>query len=689
MKSINFKKILTIFRHELSYMLRDKTTLLMMILLPIIVYPLLSVVSAYMVMESAVTVRKQATVVSIFPKNPEIAEALKEHYGKAKINLSVNNYALNTAEVKAGIYSGTLSVYIEVAPDFEKKIAAGETSDIMLKYDGTNDRSMAAISEVISALKKYKLKIIENNIEKNKINESLIFPFDIDETNLATPAQIGDSFLAKILPMLIIMFATLGSFYPAIDVTAMEKERGTLETLLLAPVTGFDIMAGKFLAVFTLTMLSVLINLFSMALTLTHGFLLIKKIVEYKMISAISISISAYSMFAIFIFMIPMACIMSSIMMQVAIFARNFKEAQNYMTPILFFFMIPPMVGALPGYDLNFHTALVPVVNLTLLFKAMLKGDYQFQYLVITFAVNFFFSLVALYFAAKTFSSESVLFRPSEDLETLYFWRFKELKINQETAIFFVFFVVQMISLYFLGSFFQTFFSLRSGLVLTEVLLILVPSYILIKLVYGDFLGHIKFRMVPAAEFGYAALVGMSGFGFTFVITILLGLIIPPPDDFLKGMQDFVVAKSVYDFFVIAVLAAVLPGVCEEVMFRGALLRPLYKKYGRVTSAVYCGLLFGVFHLSVYRFLPTAFIGFYLSLITIHTGSIIPAMFCHFLNNFMIVALTNAGNFFKGYGSTAAETGLLVIVFMAFLVFPFVIRPMLEDKKSGGPIQKP
>ncbi|HNY13293.1 MAG TPA: CPBP family glutamic-type intramembrane protease, partial [Candidatus Wallbacteria bacterium] len=370
-------------------------------------------------------------------------------------------------------------------------------------------------------------------------------------------------------------------------------------------------------------------------------------------------------------------------------FARNFKEAQNYMTPILFFFMIPPMVGALPGYDLNFNTALVPVVNLTLLFKAMLKGDYQFQYLVMTFAVNFFFSLVTLYFAAKTFSSESILFRPSEDLETLYFWRFKELKVNQETTIFFVFFIVQMISLYFLGSFFQTYFNLKFGLILTEVLLILLPSYILIKLVYGDFLAHIRFKMVPLAEFGYAALVGLSGFGFTFVLTILLGFIIPPPEDFLKGMQEFVIAAGAYDFFVIAVLSAVLPGVCEEVMFRGALLRPLYKKYGRVTSAVYCGLLFGVFHLSLYRFLPTAFIGFYLSLITMHTGSIIPAMFCHFLNNFMIVALSNAGKIFKNYNSTVAEVVLLVLVFLAFLVFPFVIRPMLEEKREAGPIQKP
>ncbi|HNY12699.1 MAG TPA: ABC transporter permease, partial [Candidatus Wallbacteria bacterium] len=167
MKSLNFKKIMIIFRHELSYMLRDRTTLLMMILLPIIVYPMMSVISAYMVMKSAVTVRKQATNVSISSKNPEIASALAEHYSAAKIKLSINNYALNTEEVKAGIYSGTISVYIEVAPDFEKKIAAGETGAIMLKYDGTNDKSLSAIAEVISALKKYKSKIVEKNIRKN------------------------------------------------------------------------------------------------------------------------------------------------------------------------------------------------------------------------------------------------------------------------------------------------------------------------------------------------------------------------------------------------------------------------------------------------------------------------------------------------------------------------------------------
>ncbi|HOT75638.1 MAG TPA: ABC transporter permease subunit/CPBP intramembrane protease [Candidatus Wallbacteria bacterium] len=550
-----------------------------------------------------------------------------------------------------------------------------------LKFDLSNDKSSVARTELVNAVRNYKSELVDGNISRLNISETLIYPFDINNVNIASPSQIGDSFLARILPMVIIMFATIGAFYPAIDVTAMEKERGTLETLLLAPAGALDIMFGKFLAVFCLTMFSIMINLLSISLTFTHGFFIIQKVSDAsRVFNIVNFSISPFSIIAIFIFMVPIACIMSAIMMQVAIFARNFKEAQNYMTPILLVFMLPPMVSLLPGYSLNFSSALVPVVNLTLLLKGMLLSDYKISLALVTFAVNIAFSLIALVAAAGTFASENVLFRPSEDIDVLYFWKYKTLKVNQELNIVKLFFVFQLVLLYYAGSFVQTFFEIKAGLMITEIFLIFLPSFLFIKLVYGNFLKTIEFKVPGPKALAFSIFVALCGFGFTTVITIFQSIICSPPEQMIKQLQKAIMADSAAGFFSIIVITALLPAICEEIMFRGMILNALVKKYSPFYSALICGALFGIFHFSFYRFVPTAVIGFYLSMLKISTGSILPSMAAHFINNFVIVVITNGEWYFEKGIRPSMHLIFLIegLILFSFVIFPFVIGSMFR-----------
>jgi len=684
--NFNLKKTLIIFAHELKYMLRDRTTLFMMVLLPIIIYPLISVTSAYMFVKSSQSVKKSKTSVIINRDYPPFTDSIRRYFAKYKINYDIKFAALGTSEIQSLITRNELSAYIELAQDFEKKIQASKSSEITLKFDLANDKSSVARAEVVNAVRNYKGELVEGNISRLNISETLIFPFDINSVNIASPSQIGDSLLARILPMIIIMFATLGAFYPAIDVTAMEKERGTLETLLLAPAGALDIMFGKFLAVFCLTMFSIMINLASISLTFTHGFFIIKKISEAsRALNIVNFSISPFSIIAIFVFMVPIACIMSALMMQVAIFARNFKEAQNYMTPILLVFMLPPMVSMLPGYSLNFSSALVPVVNLTLLLKGMLLSDYKISLALLTFAVNIAFSLITLVGAARTFASENVLFRPSEDIDVLYFWKYKTLKVNQELNIVKLFFVFQLVLLYYAGSFVQTFFEIKTGLIITEIFFIFLPAFIFIKLVYGNFLNTIEFKVPGLKTLAFSVFVALCGFGFTTVVTIFQSVVSSPPEQMLKQLQKAIMADSASGLFVIAVITALLPAICEEVMFRGMVLNALVKKYSPFYSALICGVLFGIFHFSFYRFIPTAVIGFYLSMLKISTGSILPSMAAHFINNFVIVVIAN-GEWYLSKGIRPPMSLMFLIeglILFSFVIFPFVIGSML--RKAGRP----
>jgi len=676
-------RALKIFRQEISYMLRDKTTLIMMVILPIIVYPLFSFVSAYMMMKSTSEIRKSTTKIVMCRPNKSLEGAIGKYFVKSKAEIIYA--ALSTDEIRAGIISGKYSVYLDFPENFDSAIASGSTCSVIVKYDRSNEKSGFASVETVNAINEYKDGLVSRNISGTGLNPSLFDPFDVAGKNIATSVQMGGSLLAKVLPIMIIMFATLGSFYPAIDVTAMEKERGTLETLLLAPVTNLEIMFGKFLAVFSLTMFSIMLNLISIALTATHGILLIKSSAAFSRVGDfINFSITPFTIVAIFIFMIPAACLMSAIMLQVAIFARNFKEAQNYMTPILLIFMLPPMVSMLPGYELTTATAMIPIINLTLLLKGMLAGNYSVYLALVTFAVNLAFSAAALFMAATAFSSEAVLFRPSEDLDSLCFWRFPSLKISQEMSLITLFFVFNMALLYFAGSFLQTIFPIKTGLLLTEILLILIPSIIFVKSVYGNFLGYIGFRLPSAGNLFYSVVIGTSGFVFTVAITALMSHFVSPPEDMMKELQKSLTAGSAGEFFVLAVITAVLPGICEEIMFRGAILPVLYKKYGRIASCALCGLLFGLFHLSPFRILPTAIIGFYLSLLRIHTGSIIPSMLCHFTNNFIIIFVSSIGEnpFFSRPESVNATLPVALAASLLFMAFPFIVSRMMKTEND-------
>lgn len=682
----NFSIIRIIFAHELKYMLRDRTTLFMMVLLPIIIYPLISVVSAYMFVKSSDSVKRSVTRIVVNRDEKDFIESLRRSFGSAGVKYEIKTASMSTEEVQDAVVKKDLSAYVELAPGFAEMTAAGKTSEVVLKFDLSNDKSNFARNEILNAVRDYRARLVDGNVKKMNIPPALIYPFDITTVNIASPERMGDSFLARILPMIIIMFATLGSFYPAIDVTAMEKERGTLETLLLAPATALDIMLGKFLAVFCLTMFSIMINLASISLTATHGFYIIHRIASAsKLASLINFSISPFSAVAIFVFMVPAACIMSALMMQVAIFARNFKEAQNYMTPLLLVFMLPPMVSLLPGYSLNYSNAMIPIVNLTLLLKGMLTGNYQAGHALAAFGVNLLLSAVTLVAAARTFASEQVLFRPSEDVEVLFFWKYKTLKVNQELNILKIFFALQLLLLYYAGSFAQTFFDIKTGLIITETALILLPSFIFVKLIHGDFLRTIGFRAVGFRTLAFSALVALCGFGFTTVVTVFQSLFMSAPEELLRQLQNAVLADSPRSFFAIAVITALLPAVCEEVMFRGMILASLTKRYGALSSALICGALFGVFHFSVHRFLPTAIIGFYLSLLKIGTGSIIPPIAAHFINNFIIVAAANAqGALLKG---TKPPEALVIaaegLVLSGFIIFPLVIGRLLKSGRAG------
>ena len=183
---------------------------------------------------------------------------------------------------------------------------------------------------------------------------------DVRATNVAQEARRSGQILGLFLPFLLVTMSLLGGFYPAIDLTAGEKERGTMQTLLCAPVSPLEIVAGKYLAVWVTSLIAALANVVSLGTTVM------------RILPGDAISVSPSTLLLAFAMLLPVTLFITAVFLAVAAFAKDFKDGQNFLTPVYMLLALPAGVTMLRGIELNAWTAFVPVVNIALLIKALL-----------------------------------------------------------------------------------------------------------------------------------------------------------------------------------------------------------------------------------------------------------------------------------------------------------------------------
>ena len=230
-------------------------------------------------------------------------------------------------------------------------------------------------------------------------------PVVLESANVATQSRTVQAILGGILPYLIIAFCFFGALYPAFDVTAGEKERFTLETLLLSPVTRLEIAVGKFLVVFIAAIVAAVLTTLSMALTFTHG------ILPADLMASFEIEFQPLALILTGSLILPVAALYSSSLLAVGLYARSFKEAQSYSVPLQFLFVLPGMVSVFPDVEPDSYLAWIPFVNISILMKELLKGNYLWGFYGITLTSTLILTGAALALAAWFFRRESVLLR--------------------------------------------------------------------------------------------------------------------------------------------------------------------------------------------------------------------------------------------------------------------------------------
>jgi len=249
-------------------------------------------------------------------------------------------------------------------------------------------------------------------LQANRLPAELLKPFQVKRQNVAPPEKEAGAVLGGIIAYMLIFMCLNGAMHPAIDLTAGEKERGTMETILSSPVSRTHLVLGKFLLVLTASLMTAMLLMVSIGVS---SAVLQKSRVLNQMAEegepAPHFALGPKAIVSVVIMAVPLAVLFSAGLITIALFAKSNKEAQSYISPLMFLVLIPAVAAMLPGVDLTPKLAIVPLLNVSLLCKELVTGEYHWNYIVLIFASTCVYAAGALYLAVKMFQRESVLFR--------------------------------------------------------------------------------------------------------------------------------------------------------------------------------------------------------------------------------------------------------------------------------------
>lgn len=410
---MNWKHIVTVYLKELKDSLRDRRTLISMIVVPTLLMPAI-IFGVGIIMKKVVKkAQDEATALVIVggADSPGVVAALKAEK-KFKIVESTMDYRKLVSEKR-------VRLAVEIPEGFEAALKDGTAKTVMLYHYEGEMKSGMGVGEVDRFFRTLREKTVETRLADRGLSPDLIKPFEIKRQNVAPPEKVGGNIIGGLVPYIIIILCFTGAMYPAIDLTAGEKERGTMETLLCSPVHRVNIVLGKFLMVMTASIATIALTLVSSAASLiVGGSMLMGKAAAAKAAGAAGGGgggfmpvIDPTGILGVFAMIAPVAMFFAALLLTISLFAKSYKEAQSYVSPLIIVVIMPAMMGMLPGIELTAKTAFIPILNLSLVCKEMLSGVWHWNYIALIFGSTALYAAVAVALCVKMFNREDVIFR--------------------------------------------------------------------------------------------------------------------------------------------------------------------------------------------------------------------------------------------------------------------------------------
>lgn len=394
-----------VFLKELKEVVRDKKTVFFMILLPLLLFPVIIGGVAYFSSKAAEDAQNEVLRYTLINAEaaPELANAIQQAKGFEQVKLA------DGVEIRQWVKEDNVDFVLEFPEGFVADPLQSGQHNLQLYYNGAGFNAIKSrleklIDPIASNAQRNAFASINISEEQQKV---LITPISLKEVNVADSRENIGEVIGGMVAYVVFILCLQGGMIPAADLGAGEKERGTLETLLISPIDRNKIVFGKFLTIAVAGVTTALITVFSMAI---WG-LIAGQGLAIEAISSFLEAIDVLDLILVFLMLIPVVAIFSALLLSLSIYAKTFKEAQGYMGPLVLFVIVPVMLAAMPGIELEGVWAWVPLTNVALAMKELIKGTMDYYQLIGIFASTAIIAGLLLGFCVHWFNKEKVLFR--------------------------------------------------------------------------------------------------------------------------------------------------------------------------------------------------------------------------------------------------------------------------------------
>lgn len=683
-------------RKELREILRDRRTILTLVLMPLLLYPVLSLIGRQFLVSSrpdggpeiyriAVGKRIEADLLSIFLRRGEAALAASRPQPKPGGAVdSLTDLLPPLANESPGQGNSEPELKIVIVNDLEKAVVNYQ-AEVAVRFGpsyatggDSNSGELHFAAELIyldpsvaglDALDRLERIIAAANVEIAAVRRPTMAgippefilrspPFRVTRDAIENPEKARGVSLITVAPLILILMTITGAVYPAIDLTAGERERGTLEVLVAAPVPRLSLLLAKYLAVVTVGCLTAGVNLAMMTATILIvrlGPLLFGASgltwVEALEVAALLILFSAF---------------FSALLLAISSFARSFKEAQAYLVPLMLAAIMPGVASIFPGLTLAGPLSIAPLINIVLLTRDLLEHNASPSLAAIVVVSTLLYAIGAVALAARFFGAESVLYTSQSGWSHLL--KRESQARSAPTPSSAMMCLAALFPLQFLVGNLLTWLAApapdpkfaASSADNQNALVVILASGLATSLLFGltpalaAWRGRVRFLDAFSAYTPrVTSLLGAAILGLTLwvgaheliLLQQRLGWVSISKET-MRSAEEMLGVLQRAGLPATLLALAVAPAVFEELFFRGYLLGAL-RKGDRSRFAIFASAaIFGAFHLitphgiAFVRWIPSTLLGLVLGWVFTRSKSVWPGIALHVLHNGLLLTLS-------------------------------------------------
>ena len=647
MPGANLKgRLLRLCQKELKETIRDRRTIVTLLLMPLLVYPIMSMALNRFLLTSGeiddgfticVSTELESQILDQWLSNPLSIppKAIADSSGNvlAKFQVAV----ITDVPPAEAVARNDADVGMELS-----NLETGNPTATFFAYRGDNV-SQAARRVVVERLQWLKLAEAENQLKRT-------VP-DYRPPLLVSAKDVGEveenSLLATIVPLVLVLMTITGAVYPAIDLTAGERERGTMEAVMASPVPRGYILFSKYTAVVVVALLTAIANLVAMFSTLWAGGLL--GLLTGEDAFPWLVIIQMLGLLVLF------SGFFSAVLLSLTSFAKSFKEAQAYLIPVMLLSLTPAMLSLMPGITLSGALIVLPLVNIILLARDLLSGTVDPNSAFVAIVSTFAYAAAALSVAARLFGSDAVNRTSEKSIGSLL--RRPRQVSSRPTPQAAALMLALLVPVYFMVSnglmrFIKTSEDLNVGLALLLNAIALISTFGLFPLL-AAWIGRNRFkttfRIQPSGLLSFigAIFLGLGAWAFAheaFVIADALG-IGGLSEQQIAGAEASIAKMQESSPLMLIAIFALTPAVIEEFCFRGYLFSAIRGIASPLRTILITAFLFGLFHvltgnaLLVERFVPSTLMGLIIGWVAYRTRSVFPGILIHFVHNGLLMTV--------------------------------------------------